>query len=402
MREAGFEPMEPYPGQQKPWRCTCTTCDHEVTLYLSNIIAGQGCRWCSRKAVDPDAAAELMRAAGLEPLEKYPPGSRPWRCRCNTCGREVTPTYGSVRSGSGCKYCSGSAVDVETVMAAMAEAGFEPLEAYPGVNVPWHCRCITCGRGITPRYTSIRGGHGCAFCARKAVDADEAVKIMLAASLRPLEPYPGAGAPWRCECTKCARVVLPRWSNIKSGWGGCGWCSEHRVDPELAAAAARVAGLDPLEPYPGSARPWKCRCLTCQRVVATTWSAIRGGSSCRYCADHGFWSGDGPALVYLISHKEYGAIKIGVTRERTVRLQDHLRHGWEVMNVWRGLQPELAFQAEQAVLRMWRSEGIPDAVARGLMPNRGHSETASLDLVDLARTRSLVVRMLAVDPAAMS
>lgn len=391
MRAAGFEPLIPYPGQKKPWVCSCLTCGHSVRLYLDNVMNGKGCRWCSRKAVDPVEAAEVMRRAGLEPLTKYPRVHLPWRCRCTTCGREVAPTYGHVRAGGGgCKYCAGNAVDIEVVMATMTDARLEPLEPFVSTKARWRCRCEVCGREVSPMYESVANGHGCAFCAQRAVDPDEAVELMLRASLRPLDPYPGAGAPWRCECTRCGRIVLPRYGNIRSGWGGCAYCVNQKVDPEVARAAALAVGLMPEEDFPGGGQPWQCSCLTCQRTIKANWASIRAGSGCRYCADHGFWSGSGPAVVYLLVHADFGAVKIGVTRQRTTRLNDHLRAGWSVLDVWRDLDPELAFQAEQAVLRMWRKEGIPDAVAREFMPNGGHTETAALDLVDIARTRAVV------------
>jgi hypothetical protein len=43
--------------------------------------------------------------------------------------------------------------------------------------------------------------------------------------------------------------------------------------------------------------------------------------------------------------------------------------------------------------------GDPDAVTREDMPQGGHSETAPLDLVDLARTRDLIVRTIAAAEA---
>ena len=47
-----------------------------------------------------------MRAAGLEPLEPYRNSRAAWRCRCLSCGREVTPRYGSVAMGQGgCVAC---------------------------------------------------------------------------------------------------------------------------------------------------------------------------------------------------------------------------------------------------------------------------------------------------------
>jgi hypothetical protein len=43
----------------------------------------------------------VMRTAGLEPLEPYPGRDAHWRCRCNTCGREVNPRFVSIRKGQG-------------------------------------------------------------------------------------------------------------------------------------------------------------------------------------------------------------------------------------------------------------------------------------------------------------
>jgi len=45
MFENGFKPLEPYPGNQKKWRCECTTCGNEVRV-LRNTVAtnGTGCK----------------------------------------------------------------------------------------------------------------------------------------------------------------------------------------------------------------------------------------------------------------------------------------------------------------------------------------------------------------------
>jgi hypothetical protein len=82
-------------------------------------------------------AVDIMRRCGLEPLDPYPGTSQPWRCRCLACGREVTPRLDNVRVGSGaCRYCTGQAVDPSDAMTQMRLAGFEPLEAYPGAVRP--------------------------------------------------------------------------------------------------------------------------------------------------------------------------------------------------------------------------------------------------------------------------
>lgn len=58
-----------------------------------------------------------------------------------------------------------------------------------------------------------------------------------------------------------------------------------RLTDSEAAARLRAAGAEPLEPYPGSSKPWRARCLSCGDEVAPRLYGIsRGGSPCRACA----------------------------------------------------------------------------------------------------------------------
>lgn len=53
-----------------------------------------------------DFAAVAMRDVGLEPLEPYPGTDATWRCTCLACGGEVATTRDSVRkAGRGCPAC---------------------------------------------------------------------------------------------------------------------------------------------------------------------------------------------------------------------------------------------------------------------------------------------------------
>lgn len=120
MRAVGLGPLEPYSGRrQQAWRCRCTACGRETSPSLGGILAGQGgCRHCAdvkaaeAKKADPEAAAADMRAAGLEPLEPYATSVTPWRCRCTTCGSEVSPTLMKVRTGGGCRFCASHGFDL--------------------------------------------------------------------------------------------------------------------------------------------------------------------------------------------------------------------------------------------------------------------------------------------------
>ena len=351
------------------------------------------------RRLDAGEAAAVMRAAALDPIVAYPGSTAPWPCVCARCERTVTPTYSHVRRGesAGCRYCSRRAVTPDDAVQAMRAAGLEPLVAYPGTEAPWPCRCMVCAREVTPTHHNVMAGQsGCRYCAGKAVTAKDAATTMRAAGLEPLEPFTSSQALWRCRCQRCRRVVTPRYANVQQGHSGCTYCTGHAVDNAFAVEVMRDAGLEPLGPFPGAVTKWPCICMSCGRQVQPKYNNIQqGGGGCRYCAHGGYWK-DGPstALVYLLVHQALRAYKVGVMREHTPRIDQHRRNGWAVIQTWPGLTPQAAYDAEQAAIALWRDSGAPDAVAAELMPQGGSSETAHIDLVDLALTRAAIERVI--------
>lgn len=118
-----------------------------------------------------------MLAAGLEPLEPYPGGGAPWRCLCRACGHEVSPAFGNVKKGTGCRVCAEASrstrlrMDEALAIDRMRSAGLDPLEPYPGSQMPWRCQCLSCGRFVTPILVNVPRQRGCKYCARKATAA---------------------------------------------------------------------------------------------------------------------------------------------------------------------------------------------------------------------------------------
>ena len=45
----------------------------------------------TRRRLDPEAAAAIMRSAGVEPIEPYRNSQSPWQCCCLNCGQVVNP-----------------------------------------------------------------------------------------------------------------------------------------------------------------------------------------------------------------------------------------------------------------------------------------------------------------------
>jgi hypothetical protein len=57
-----------------------------------------------------------------------------------------------------------------------------------------------------------------------------------------------------------------------------------------ARRCARHAGLLPLEPYPGAGTPWRYLCATCMREAAIRYGAFRDGrDGCKFCS----WGANG-------------------------------------------------------------------------------------------------------------
>jgi len=218
---------------------------------------------------------------------------------------------------------------------------------------------------------------------------------MIRAGLNPLEPFPGRLNPWKCIHVSCGREVTPLYSTVRSGIGGCVYCSGGRIHPDDATKLFRDAGFEPLEPFPGTEKPWKSTHV-CGRDSSPTYSNVYAGGGCKFCSNSSF-NYDAPGIVYLMLNTDYQALKIGITTKhsRTDRIHDHELKGWSLVKKWdtkTGLNAELI---ESAILRWWReSLGAPQALTSSQMPSGGHTETAALVYVDQKTTIEVVEALL--------
>lgn len=352
MLAAGFEPLVAYPGSDKPWLSRHLACGQERTPTLNAIRSeGSGCRPCrfaarGWRSWTPDEALAFFESIGLVPLEPYPGSStRPWRSRHTLCGRTVSPRLGNVAHGQGpCRECGQDAahraqrLDDEVAGRCMREKGLEPATPFPGVDSPWECVHLACGRRVSPTFTNIkRGQGGCTACAQKA------------ASIR------------------------------------------LRMPEEVAIAVFRAAGLTPVAEYAGSSRPWAAR-HDCGRIVTPTLSNVRQGRGiCRYC--NSAFPFAGPATLYLVTTND--ALKIGVAAAEGQRIRTHEARGWK--HLWSVDLPtgDDAYNLEQTVLRHWRDDlGLPAAVSAEMMPQGGATETVSAHDVSPKDVLRVVVRLM--------
>lgn len=114
-KEKNREILEEFKGPGVPVLMRCLRCGNE-SKHAPRLLrrVASSCNNCKpTRALQPDEAVELMRAAGLEPLTAYPGARKPWPARCTVCGEEGHPQLGNIRQGQkGCRTCSTYGFDV--------------------------------------------------------------------------------------------------------------------------------------------------------------------------------------------------------------------------------------------------------------------------------------------------
>ena len=427
MKNAQLEPLVDFPGASKKWKSLCRKCEAIVSPRLSDIRMGHsGCKKCAdllagrRRRLDQDPTRsgrsrnfeevlQDMRNAKLEPLEPYQTSQTKWKCKCLNCGAVVSPRYTQIKQGGGgCRACFlkrqpfiqrlGHTKAIEV----MQQKNLQPLEPYPGAMKPWRSKCLDCGNEIKPRYAHIQQGRkGCKVCGYRKNAASnrtvesKAVEIMNKAGFKPLEPYKHRHHPWKSECQKCGNVVSPHFGAIINGQG-CRFCSGLVVDPHQARLKMISARLEPLVDYPGAAKPWKSKCLKCNRVVKPRYSQLAYGvGGCKFCASHGY-DFTKPGLLYLITHDELLSHKIGITNvtAKEKRLEKHKNLGWRVFKTQIFEDGNRAYEVEQEIINWLRLEvGLPVFLNSKQMPQGGWTETVDASEIGLVTIWAKVVQL---------
>ena len=339
------------------------------------------------KKLDSQTVDKVFAAQNLKPLEPYVGKSHKRRCVCLTCGRESLVRYAHVRDGGKCAYCAGKKVDLETVEELFKENDLVPLEPYVKNTRPRKCRCSRCGNEVSPSYSNLQKGNGgCAFCAGRRVDLNTVEDGFALNGLMPLEPYIGSDTPRLCVCVFCKNQVSPTWSSVKAG-KSCGYCAGIRVSESDVATTFLKANLTPLEPYTTAKAKRECTCNLCGNVTFAIYANLKSGQGgCSSCAAYGF-DRNAEAFLYLMHHEELSSLKVGVasTSSRSDRIDAHQKNGWNLVKSWIISSGRDAEVFEKLVLKYWRDElSKPIHLDSYQIPQGGWTETVlfSLELKD--------------------
>jgi len=326
-----------------------------------------------------------MLRVGLKPLEPYKNSVHAWKSICIKCAEINFRSLKSIkRNKNGCVYCTKKKVNPNKAADWMRENGLEPLEPYPGGHKPWKCRCMKCGKSVSPSYKSPtqQKKPACAYCSKVRVDESEIVAKMIKNGYKPMEPYENSMKPWKCKCLKCGRIGYPRWSQIQSYDSKCQYCSGNKITETQAIKVMKDAGYLPLETYKSSKTKWKSRHVKCGNIVSPKLNTISTGTGgCRSCATIGFEVSK-PGYLYFMYHPEYFSYKVGISNSdsKPNRVDTHKRHGWKSIRTfslhsgWEVLHLETQF-----FVWLRRERGIPPHLSKSEMKQGGWYETFSVD-----------------------
>jgi hypothetical protein len=171
------------------------------------------------------------------------------------------------------------------------------------------------------------------------------------------------------------------------------------VDPKSAALLMKKSGLRVLAPFKDVRTKWKSQCTKCKNIVYPMYASIRSGQGgCMYCTEKGM-DMNAPSYLYLISHDGYGAYKVGIgnvlKNKNSDRLLAHKRNNWVLIKSWNFLTGAEAYFAEQDVLYILRSDmGIPAFLSKQQMPQRGETETVDAEMITLTDLKKIIGKVL--------
>ena len=395
-----FQPLEPYPGSNKPWKSIHLICGSQVKPRYGHIKSGRiGCPICSgNEPITQEKAFKFFRSKGLEPLEKFKGPHHPWKSIHKDCGRKVSPRWASVQQGnSGCAYCSGNKVDKKDVMKICKQNNLKLLSPFEKSDAPLRAIHLPCGNAVTPTYSALRAGQGpCIKCSRNVIDEKEGLEILQAKGFKPLENFPGGSNPWKVIHNKCGSELRVIATYLRNGGKGCAFCAG--TSPITAAQANKFfksKGFKPLEPFINARTPMKSLHQVCGKIVKPSWGTLRVSGGCKYCSTT-VVNLLAPAYVYLITNAELNSHKVGISGHSASvnRIERHKRLGWQVYSVLDVDTGEEAYELEAAILDWLRNDlGLNQYLIAEQMPQGGHTETVDASEIDLSTIWEKVIEL---------
>lgn len=420
-----------YVGSNLPIEAVCEVCKSEITVIYTVGKRGGGCPVCSKLASSekmklPIAEIDARCAEKkLKRLSKYSNSKFPLTVLCLQCGDTHDILISSLLTSSGCRKCGMARAgkkrrfSEEKAIIGMQQIGkVSPLEPYTSAHTKWKCKCLTCGAIVYPTKATVfsRNSLGCDLCARKVraesrrYSQEVLYKKFAEFELIPLEIGKYIQSTSRIDCMhSCGRIVKTSFRALvdkkNKGYNPCTACARDKVAASQRFSRSKIDSLFKernvklvSDTYKGMRYRHEVRCLTCKYEWETIPSKIVMGYGCPKCSGLGFKQYE-KAYIYLITHNNFNAHKVGIAniaKTRSAdRLYQHVKQGWGVVEKWDVPSGKQAKNIEATVLRILRKDlGLPPMLSKGDMPQGGWSETFSADGISSSKVRKMIEVLL--------
>lgn len=269
----------------------------------------------------------------------------------------------------------------------------ELLEAFVRVDAEIRFRCLDCGtEGVSTVHRMGKVKVACWPCSRiragaaRRLPAWRVQEILSSAGYELVGEFRRSKIPVEVRCVRCGDHAFVRVDNVRTG-NACSacryrWLSEHhRLDGDEISRRAEVARIELLEEFVSTHHAVLVRCLECMYESRRRINWTKPSAACVRCG-HRPYDFTAPSVVYLLHHRDWPALKIGVANLGSNRLADHDAGGWDCLYERHAIG-QTAYEVEQAVLAWWRKElKLGPYLSRGEMRQGGWTETVSSVAVD--------------------
>ena len=364
------------------WRCSR---DHNW-FESPNKRAGRGfgCPFCSGNRVlvgfndlSTTHSALSREAFGWDPSTLSQGSNKrvSWKCsEGHTWMSPVARRAGTQKSA--CPYCSGQKVltglnDLQTRFPeiALQAFGWDPSSISSGSNKKMEWKCPLGHHWVASIYSRTSMGTGCAVCnnLKISVGYNDLLtthpRIALQADgWNPQTLVSGTAKrmPWICQRGhKWKSSVNHRTERNQ----GCPYCSNKLLmkgfndlattHPDIAKEALEC---DPTTIKGSLAKNIWWICQDGHQWLATPLNRTKHQSGCPTCTKGGF-DPNKDGYLYLLNHKEWGMLQIGITNFPSKRMTTHKKLGWDISEIRGPMEGHLTQQWETAILRMLKAKG---------------------------------------------
>lgn len=419
----GWDPALVTAGSNKKMLWECKQ-GHKWEALISNRSRGRGCGKCAVEInakkklgvkftsnqllveTHPEIANEIVDIGKvkLRKLRTHSNTKLVWRCKN---GHEYPNTPNNRSAGQGCPYCSGRKVlkgynDLQTTHSELASQafGWDPTTISFGMSkkLEWKCKEGHIWSAIINLRTSQE--TDCPFCTGKkvligfndlATTHPEIAKEAYGWDPRRVTYGSTKNALWKCaNGHKWTAVVSARTPSVK-------WTPSKKT-PKDEGGKIENEEVSRLDNLISNIATFKSRKIETQDAPPMLNPEVRQeaqvsissmGSGCPSCSQSGF-DPNKDGWLYFLQHPSWEMLQVGISNFPENRLNQHLKSGWELVELRGPMDGHLAQQWETGILRMLKAKGADLSNAKIAGKFDGYSEAWSKSTFEIKSIKELM------------